>query len=60
MLGKTLTWDDNDVTEQYPKLIDDSRSASTDVDVNPDVDEVEFDEGDCAPSLMHAPIAHAK
>ncbi|KAH0602729.1 uncharacterized protein H6S33_008379 [Morchella sextelata] len=60
MLGKTLTWDDNDVTEQYPKLIDDSRSASTDVDINPDVDEVEFDEGDCAPSLMHAPIAHAK
>lgn len=48
------------MTEQYPKLIDDSRSASTDVDLNPDVDEVEFDEGDCAPSLMHAPIAHAK
>ncbi|KAI5840158.1 fungal-specific transcription factor domain-containing protein [Morchella snyderi] len=60
MLGKTLTWDDNDVTEQYPKLIDDSRPASTDIDVNPDVDEVEFDEGDCAPSLMHAPVAHAK
>ncbi|KAH8148350.1 uncharacterized protein LAJ45_07451 [Morchella importuna] len=60
MLGKTLTWDDNDVTEQYPKLIDDSRSASTDVDLNPDVDEAEFDDGDCAPSLMHAPIAHAK
>lgn len=59
MLGKTLTWDDGDVTERYPRLIDDSRSVSIDLDADAE-GEVDLEEEEGAPSLMHAPIAHAK
>lgn len=60
MLGKTLTWDDNDVTERYPRLVDDSRPASFNEDGDMEGEEVDQEEGEGAPSLMHAPIAHAK
>lgn len=60
MLGKTLTWDDGDVTERYPRLMDDSRSALTGGDGDAGGEEVYQEEEEGAPSLMHAPIAHAK
>lgn len=60
MLGKTLTWDDGDVTERYPRLMDDSRSALVGGDGYAGADEVYQDEVEETPSLMHAPIAHAK
>lgn len=60
MLGKTLTWDDGDVTEQYPRLMDDSRPALIGDDGNAGVNEVYREEVEEAPSLMHAPVAHAK
>lgn len=60
MLGKTLTWDDGDVTEQYPRLMDDSRSTLIRDDGDAGVNEVYQEEVEEAPSLMHAPVAHAK
>lgn len=60
MLGKTLTWDDSDVTERYPRLMDDSRSVLIRGDGDAGDDEVYQEEGEETPSLMHAPVAHAK
>ncbi|KAI5781551.1 fungal-specific transcription factor domain-containing protein [Geopyxis carbonaria] len=56
MLGKTLTWSDSDVTDDFPSLADDGRlvvdALGRLVDSAP--------EGDGGPSLMEAPRAHAK
>jgi hypothetical protein len=52
MLGKTLTWSDEDITE-YPALVDDHRIHSSSEAKSWE----EVDDGLC---LMQAPIAHAK
>lgn len=54
MLGKTLAWDDGDITVEYPSLADDWRITPNGITM-PTVEEEEE-----SPSLMHAPLAHAK
>ncbi|KAK9243092.1 fungal-specific transcription factor domain-containing protein [Lipomyces tetrasporus] len=55
MLGKTLTFSDEDITVGLPALTDDCRALHA----SP-ADDDEQDEEESEPSLMYTPIAHAK